>query len=437
MHTRKPPQPSSEPDFRKLAKEHIRRGFFVSATKPGSKVGIWKWNSLNLLGSPQAVDKFLERCPQYAHSNVAVVGRCGFHWLPDGMPEGDIFILDVDRDGVTRQIYKENPRKKFPDTYVVQSRPQSNPAKVHVYFRHTKYSIDAFTKLAQRYAGKNTKEISGIRDRSLPKDARGLHPNRYDVKGSGKAGYVLGAGSVHSEEDGGETYTLLKDFRVADVPPWLIDWIVKDSSKEFDAREVEKAERRAHAKKVAALEPKERERLRRLNHPDGFLVSADSTYLFLLFRARYMAKQGLSRAPLKAFLIDRALDVCHDGKKFVESPEGKKAIEHILDKMDEEDAYDYSEAWLQDSNIAEDEPEFEGLLGTVPETQQTRLTRIAATFPEQISSKEVYERLGLSDKVGANRMMVKRIMKSLNYAAQNIGGTWMWIRGTSHGTSQT
>ena len=33
--------------------------------------------------------------------------------------------------------------------------------------------------------------------------------------------------------------------------------------------------------------------------------------------------------------------------------------------------------------------------------------------------------------------LYQEVLDGINYSAQNIGGTWMWIRGTSHGTSQT
>jgi hypothetical protein len=413
-------------DFRTLAVEHIARGFVVSATKPATKVGIWKWNSLNLLYTAQEVDDFLERNPKYAHSNVLVFCKCGMHYKrQDGKRflECNLFVLDIDRAGVTKQILEDNPGKKIPNTYVVQSRPQSNKSKVHVYFRHTPYSIAEFTKIALRYAKKSTKEISGIRDRSLPKDERGYHPNRFDVKGSGKGGYVLGAGSVHGPEDGGEVYTILKDFPVADVPPWIVDWIVAVSSKEFDAREADTAARRAHAKRVNALDPAKRTKLQRQNDPDGFIISKEGTYLFLLYKARYFAEQGPSRKTLKAFLIDRAIDACHDGRAFVESEVGKRAIEHILDKVQ----IDTSESWLQREDLDDDEKTDVRSL-TVVNSQQKTLMNIVEEFPDEISADDVYARLDLDKKSKADCELARRAMRACGFSAKNTGGKWMWTR---------
>jgi hypothetical protein len=78
-----------------------------------------------------------------------------------------------------------------------QSRPTTNPAKQHWYFRHTLASIAEFKKLGRGVA----KEISSIRDVTAPKDERGLYPNRYDLKGSGKGGFVVGAGGLQRAHD--------------------------------------------------------------------------------------------------------------------------------------------------------------------------------------------------------------------------------------------
>lgn len=432
------PQQSSEPvDFRKLACDHIARGFIVSATQPASKKGVWKWNGINLCYSVQDVDRFLERNPKFKHANVAVIGGIGTRpKLKDGkivrdaggrkITEGNIFILDIDRAGVTKQIVEETG-KKLPQTYVVRSRPQSNPAKVHIYFRHTPYSIAAFTQIAQRYGKKATKEISGIRDRSLPMDERGYYPNRYDVKGSGKNGYVLGAGSVHSTEEGGEVYTAINENPVLNVPDWMVDWIVADCSKEFDAREADTAARREHAKKVIALDPGKRTRLQRQNNPAGFIISKASTYLFLLFKARFFATQGPSRRALKAFLIDRAIDACHDGKAFVESEVGKRAIEHILDKTE----IDSNEPWLQRQDLDDAEETCIHSL-TVINSLHTSLTKIVKTFPDEISAEDVYALLGLDKKSKADREQVRRAMGPEGFIAENIGGQWTWKRSTPH-----
>src|SRR4029077_2763500 len=56
---------------------------------------------------------------------------------------GSIFVWDIDKEGVTERMKLETG-VSLPETYVVQSRPETAPYKRHVYFRQTEYFASAF-----------------------------------------------------------------------------------------------------------------------------------------------------------------------------------------------------------------------------------------------------------------------------------------------------
>jgi hypothetical protein len=403
-------------DFRTLALAHIARGFVVSATKPESKEGFHGWNRYNLLISADGVDRFLKRYPQCSNSNVAVCGSCGFHTLPNGDEQGNLLILDIDRAGVIEQILAENKRivRKMPTTYVVASRPTTNLAKQHWYFRHTQVSIAAFKKLGRGVA----KEISAIRDVTAPKDERGLYPNRYDLKGSGKGGFVVGAGGLH---DNGEQYTKMNDNPVVDLPDWLLNWLVKDVLKYRIAVAEAKQIALAHAAKVRAFSPRKREALQRRNDPDGFIISKENTYGFLRAKAQFFATKGCAPAEIvRQYLLDAAPRLCHDGKAFVESEAGQKAIDHLLKYV----KVDSSEGWLDreyDEHFIEPEPSIwtsDSKLLTVQNSRTAVLLEIGQDFPDVISTDEIYKAFGfLSKPTSAERKIAERVMRKLGYKA--------------------
>ncbi len=423
-----------QPDFRALAKAHIERGFIVSATKPASKEGMWQWNGLNLLFTLDDVDRFLEKHPDCQHSNVAVVGSIGRHWKRDKdgnyvrdkngkrILEGNLFVVDVDAGGVIEQIVKETGCE-FPNTYIVQSRPKEKPHKVHVYLRWTPYGITAFNALAERF-GRKTKEHSGIRDFSKPVDERGLHPNRYDLKGSGANGYVLGAGSVHSADDGGEMYEAQNNTPVLEAEDYLFDWFIQDLTKFYDAAGELSRQAAEHAAKTAALSPQTRAALQRKNDAEGFLISKPGTYGFLWAKARFFAKHGLPKEIIKQYLIARAPTACHEGRAYVESEKGQRAIESIVKEVEVDD----SEPWLQ-RNKSESKPESKAeptdirALNEIT-SQSTRLMRIGQGFSHEIGRDEMYQRLQLLSDDEGDRQAASRTMKALGYKYHKSAKVW-------------
>jgi len=420
------PQPEIPPvDFRSIALEHIIRDFVVSATRQARKEGFHGWNSYNLIFDAAGVDRFLARNPQCATSNVAVCGSAGMHYKADKVTlEGNLLILDVDAGGVIEQIQAENPQQSWPKTYTVQSRPLTNAAKIHVYFRHTAYSIAAFKKLGRGVA----KEISAIRDLSKPVDERGLHPNRYDLKGSGKGGFVIAAGGFH---DNGEQYTRQIDAPVIDIPNWLIDWFVADIRKYRDAIDETKRLALLHKNKVNTLSPRKRAALQRENNPNGFIISKSNTYSFLRAKARHFAKNGLPSKLIRQYLLDAAPRLCHDGVAFVTSEEGQRAIERIVKFA----VVDESEGWLDynydDLNVAPSTT-IDTTNGIKIKTRTSReelLRNIGQDFPPAISTTEVYKAFSLDPANQANRTLAGRVMKALGYKSdlkKKMGGNHIW-----------
>ena len=188
-------------DFESIATAALERGFKVTPVSPTEKRGVLpQWNR-----HPSAkLSEIIQHAKDYPTHNVGVVGRRGI---------GNEMFLDIDADGVLDQIERETG-KKMPTTFTVASRPQSAPWKRHYYFKQTAYSVETFRTET------NVKDLSVLKD--------GKHPTRYDLKGVGGGGLVVGAGSVRAD---GEVYTVISDGPVIPVPDWLVDWLCQDIHK--------------------------------------------------------------------------------------------------------------------------------------------------------------------------------------------------------------
>ena len=126
--------------------------------------------------------------------------------------------------------------ERMPPTFTVASRPQSAPWKRHYYFKQTEYSVKTFRTET------NVKDLSVLKD--------GKHPTRYDLKGVGGGGLVVGAGSVRAD---GEVYAVIYAGPVIPVPDWLVDWLCQDIHRYKSELAKARAERSAKVK-AAQLE---------------------------------------------------------------------------------------------------------------------------------------------------------------------------------------
>src|SRR5712692_1237785 len=188
-----------ETDFLAVATAAHNRGFPVCPVHPAEKRGVF-WAQYK--HPAKNLSEIRQLSKDYPRHNVGIVGRRGV---------GNLAFLDIDSEGTLERIETVTGHK-LPESYAVQSRPQSAPWKRHVYFRQTAYSVQKFDK-----------EIH-IADLSKP-DEHGKYPSLFDMKGVGAGGFVVAAGSVR---DTGEIYLDNGNVPVAPIPDWLVDWVLKE-----------------------------------------------------------------------------------------------------------------------------------------------------------------------------------------------------------------
>jgi hypothetical protein len=117
---------------------------------------------------------------------------------------GSLTVMDCDEPGVAERYERETGRQ-LPLTFTTQTRPQSAPWKMNLYYMSTEHSV-----------------------RSLPKQVTDVtHICGYDLKGNGGWGNVGAAGNVRD----GERIVVLHDVPIAPVPDDLVDWWVADVAK--------------------------------------------------------------------------------------------------------------------------------------------------------------------------------------------------------------
>ena len=242
------------------------------------------------------LSEIIQHAKDYPAHNVGVVGRRGI---------GNDMFLDIDADGVLEQIERETG-KKMPATFTVASRPQSAPWKRHYYFKQTAYSVETFRTET------NVKDLSVLKD--------GKHPTRYDLKGVGGGGLVVGAGSVRTD---GEVYAVISDGPVIPVPDWLVDWLCQDIHKyKSDLA-------KARAEKAARVKEAQLEAARTGTALVKHEVSEDGIHDFLSSRAGSLASLGTRRSSIERMLAEQAEDFCDGGKAFADSASGKAKFHQL------------------------------------------------------------------------------------------------------------
>src|SRR6266478_3667568 len=179
---------------------------------------------------------------------------------------GSIFVWDIDKEGVTERM-KLEIGQRLPETYVVQSRPETAPHKRHVYFRQTEYFASAFQKQ--------------------------VNAGDYDLKGFG-GGQVVAEGCVR--KDTGEV-RVGNDLPVCDIPDWLTDWLKNDSSVLVAQITTKK---RHDAKALARLRA-------------GDLVPTGKRTLFLTNLASRLFENRVSRKLILEAVTQQCRERCEDG----------------------------------------------------------------------------------------------------------------------------
>jgi len=291
---------------------------------------------------------------------------------------GTIFVWDIDKDGVTKRMEQETGQR-LPQTYVVQSRPETAPHKRHVYFRQTEYFASIFQK--QVYAGD------------------------YDLKGFG-GGQVVAEGCVR--KDTGEV-RVGNNLPVCDIPDWLTDWLKKDSSVLVAQITTKK---RHDAKALARLRA-------------GDLVPTGKRTLFLTNLASRLFENRLGRKLILEAVTEQCREFCEDGVAWAASSAGRKKLRSI--------ANDATFRHKRVNPVYLRPPKGNGLkLTEEADARRVRETagRVAyiTRFPDSIPAVEVYRRLGLDKDSRAAQCQISRDLKSAGFAARRVNRQWVWER---------
>ena len=296
----------SQIDFVSIATPLVNRGFRVTPVHPETKMGVMKnWQNWQIT-TPAEVLKYSKG--KYANHNVGVVGKRGVgrHCFPD-----------VDAPGVVERIENET-KHEMPKGYRVKSSPTSKPYKTHFYFKQTAYSFEKFG--GWDAVNSNVKDMTTL-------DDDGKHPTLYDLKGVGGGSLVVGAGSVKENR---EVYTCVDDSPVPEIPNWLVDWLVKDIDKYWDAVDAEKAAKlalkEAEQKKYT---PDERVQMRRKNLPEGFDIYFEDRYAYLCWRAFKLSSMGLRAKALEVALTDLLQNDVVAGKEYVQTDKGRSMVHKL------------------------------------------------------------------------------------------------------------
>jgi hypothetical protein len=273
---------------------------------------------------------------------------------------GSVFVWDIDNIGVLERMESETGRK-LPLTYTVQSRPDSAPHKMHVYFRQTEHFAALFPK--QVYAGD------------------------YDLKGMG-GGQVVAEGCLR--QDTGEV-RIGNGKPVITIPDWLTDWLKKDSGP-----------------LVAAMNAKKREAAKALvKSPNGIVTTGQRT-LYLRNKASIFFENGLSRKFILDAITELCRTNCENGKTWAASTAGKKKLRAIA-----------NDTMFRQKRINPVYTRTQGLKifrSTTMDAQRKErfqtLVSAVAQLPSPVTAAEAYRLLGLDTHVRADQLRLARAMRA-------------------------
>ncbi len=352
----------TKPDYVQIATPLVERGFRVTPVHPETKSGVMRNWQDHQATTP---DEVLRHAKYYPHHNVGVVGKRSV---------GRHMFLDIDADGIVERI--EETGRKMPQTYTVCSRPDSAPYKRHYYFTQTAYSF----KKSGAWKAKNI----NVRDLTRLERSRSgmlMHPTLYDVKGIGGGSLVVAAGSVR---DNGEVYTCIDDSPVAEVPDWLIDWLLADFEKYRVGRDRELAQKN-HDKTVAIrMSAAKRRELRQQSLPDGFDIAEEDIYDFLRWRASSYSGLGETGDQLAQSLTHQVTRFCEGGEAFANSETGQR----VIHKIAKEERKVGDATWFYRQRAAKVD------IHHIPAPTPTKIgviKEIMAGFPNRISSESALE----------------------------------------------
>jgi len=401
-------------DFVAIATPLVERGFRVTPVHPETKMGVMKnWQKFQLT-TIEDVRKYAKYFP---HHNVGVVGKRGVRRH---------CFLDVDAPGVVERIESET-KHEMPNGYRVKSSPTSKPYKTHFYFEQTPYSFERFG--GWEAVNSNVKDMTTL-------DEEGKHPTLYDLKGVGGGSLVVGAGSV---KQNGEVYTCVDEAPVPEIPKWLVDWLVKDIDKYWDAVDAEKAAKLAL--KEAEQEkytPDEREAMRRKNLPEGFDICLEDRYEYLYKRSCTLSSMGLRAKALEVALTDLLENDVVGGKEYAQTDKGRSMVHKLANNPSLKPG---NGSWFYKTK--EKRPKRTPTVSTVsdrrpiiikrkPQTRREAMVKIVKGFPDRLHRTEAYDKIeaGLAGRFPFDRTdntCRQDITRARKDAAFRSDGHW-WVR---------
>jgi Bifunctional DNA primase/polymerase, N-terminal len=405
--------PSGHSRYYDIALPMLQKGLTVwpVRTEP-EKAAEYGWNT-----HAYNANEIVHRClaNKFPNHNAAVISKRGI---------GNLMFLDVDSSGVLERIEKETGWKISGITFTVCSRPQTAPYKRHLYFRQTARSLSKWRTEV------NVRDISKW---TVDKNGDDIHPTLFDLKGVGGGGYVVAPGSVRANE---ETYTVIDDLPVSDIPDWLVDWLANEITSWNSERRKEQIQ---HTAKVAALPKAEQTAIQKAGDPSGFKYPASEMYAFMNWRAAILASNAVSKKNITRQISEELNRDFAGGKVFAASEEGKKKIRRIVASK-KLGTLHYDWVGPRKKVILQD-----GLKFSARQTRQSLMAAAMRKFPQTVSASDGYARLRRA-LVGtgfdlfrgkAAEKAVAQVRKAVGYSAQRTEAGWVWVKPPNHITTNT
>jgi hypothetical protein len=301
---------------------------------------------------------------------------------------GAPFAIDIDAPGVIERLERET-QMTLPATYTVLSRPVTVPYRRHIFFRHTEYSDHVFTK--------------------------NVNAGEYDLIGVGtRALQVVSEGCIRP--DNGEVRTG-NGLAIVDCPNWLADWLVSDSNRLRNEKTTEARRRLAEVR--VTLDQIATEQATEVRRRNGYCQhSREDRYRYLVSKARTLCNAGVTKDRLPSELFFQY--VADYGDVRDGDPNGwpgsilKDKIQSIISNPD-----------LKRGNPPPIRPRRStgSVIKGPPESDWQRRVKIAKDFPEKMTSREVYDHLGLDSTNARDKKVASRVMKAAGFVARR-GRRW-------------
>jgi hypothetical protein len=266
------------------------------------------------------------------------------------------------------------PDRELPETYIVQTRPQTAEHKRHIFFLHTPYSVSKF----QKNVNAGDYDLIGTGDRPLQVVAEGcIREDTHEMRrGNGK--------------------------KITPVPDWLVDWLLADIKRQRSVKRT-----RTVADTIAMAKATF----------EGKVIPKGQRRKWLRWLAKWLIAFRMQRKDVLAEITRQCRLYCENGVAYSEGADKKTLRDIAYDKtLRPSDPL----KWLQGEKTVR--------VGTVITSylnpRQTRLLTISK-FPDSISPADVCKQLGLAkDRRSTNVLSRDMPASGFSYDATNN----VWVR---------